>query len=319
MGDEWRETTRVAAADLTAEARPPHEFGPAPVGAPSPGIGFQSAPDHAAPESPLVSRSTGGQAAHPETPTVETLTEPEPSPTSARDEEEDLDVAPQPRHAALVRATAPPVEAPVAQAAGDARTTLRPGRHRREDSAISGTVRSTRGRGLRGMQVAVLDDAWQVVGTAVTGVGGAFIVEDVPVGAYRVTATDELDGDFGAAWHNGSSYEGSGVLRVKEGRTRRNVDITLASTAAVAVEVDVRRKKAIVGIRVTERATGIRAGGAVRISTKRFSTELPLTKGRAAITLLGTAEGSPRLSKKVRVDYLGTEHVQRGSATARLR
>jgi hypothetical protein len=193
------------------------------------------------------------------------------------------------------------------------------GKHRRQLSAISGTVRSSRGRGLRGMQVSVLDDSWTVVATAVTGTDGMFIVEDLPVGTYRVTATDELDGDFGPAWHDGSSSPRVGVLSVKEGRTRRNVDVTLASTAAVDLEVEVRSKKAIVGIRVTERATGIRARGAVRVSTKRFSTELPLTKGRTAITLVGSVDGSPRLSKKVTVDYLGTKHVQPGSAAIRLR
>ncbi len=55
------------------------------------------------------------------------------------------------------------------------------------------------------------------------------------------------------------------------------------------------------------------------MSTKRFSTELPLTKGRTALTLIGSADGSPRLSKKVTVDYLGTKHVQPASTTVRLR
>jgi hypothetical protein len=165
----------------------------------------------------------------------------------------------------------------------------------------------------------VLDDSWTVVATVVTGTGGMFIVEDLPVGTYRVMATDELDGDFGPAWHDGSTSPRVGVLTIKEGRTRRNVDITLASTAAVDLDVDARTKKAIVGIRVTERATGIRARGAVRVSTKRFSAELPLTKGRTAITLVGSVDGSPRLSKKVKVDYLGSRHVQPGSASIKLR
>jgi hypothetical protein len=313
-------TTRIGATVPTPEARPPHEFGPAPVSAPAHGIGFRSSPRHAAPtpEARSVSRSRGEQAAQPEPSTVETITGPDPTPTSTRDEdEEDFDDGPPPRHAASVRPTAPPLEE--TQAAAGPQAATQAGRHRREDSAISGTVRSTRGRGLRGMHVAVLDDTWQVVATAVTGLGGAFIVEEVPAGAYRVTATDELDGDFGAAWHSDASHPRAGVLRVKESRTRRNVDITLASTAAVALEVDVRRTKAVVKIRVTERATGICAGGSVRISTKRFSTELPLTRGRAAIALLGSADGAPRLSKKVKVDYLGTRHVEPGSAAVRLR
>ena len=169
------------------------------------------------------------------------------------------------------------------------------------------------------MQVVVLDEHWQVINTAVTGTDGAFVAEDVPPGSYRVMATDELDGDFGAGWHDSSAHPRAGLLEVRAGRTRRNIDITLPSAAAVDLDVEVRSKKAIVGIRVTERATGVRATGSVRVSTKRFSAELPLTKGRTAITLFGSADGSPRLSSKVKVNFLGTKHVLPGSASARLR
>jgi hypothetical protein len=282
---------------VAAQTQPPHEFGPAPIVAPSHGIGFRSVPRHIGPaaETPVANRN---------------------------EEEHEPDDAPPPRHAASVRLVAPPLDdISVARTdtADAAQTAIRPGRHRREHSAISGTVRSTRGRGLRDMQVVVLDEHWQVVATAVTGTGGAFVAEELPPGAYRVMATDELDGDFGAGWHDSSSHPKAGILQVKEGRTRRNVDITVASSATIDVEIEVRRKKAVVGIRVTERATGVRAGGSVRISTKRFGAELPLTKGRTAITLLGSADGSPRLSKKVKVDYLGTKHVRPASTSAKLR
>lgn len=288
---------------VTAQGQAPHEFGPEPVVAPSHGIGFRSAPQHVA------------HSADPDPPVTETVVAYEPRPAFEEVEEvEEVDDTPPPRHAAPVSPTTE--DTAVVHAAQPA---IRRGRHRREHSAISGTVRSTRGRGLRDMQVVVLDEQWQVVATAVTGFGGLFIAEELPSGAYRVMATDELDGDFGAGWHDGSPHAKAGILEVKEGRTRRNIDITVASTPAIDVEVDVRRKKAVVGIRVTERGTGVRAGGSVRISTKRFGTELPLTKGRTAITLLGSADGSPRLSKKVKVDYLGTKHVLPASTTARLR
>jgi hypothetical protein len=292
---------------MTQQAQPPHEFGPVPVVAPSHGIGFRSAPRHAA------------HAAEPTPSVAETEVGADPARTFEEFEDDAVDVPP-PRHAAPASLTTPTEETSVApaDAAVVAQTAIRPGRHRREHSAISGTVRSTRGRGLRDLQVVVLDEHWQVVATAVTGTGGAFIAEELPPGAYRVMATDELDGDFGAGWHDSSSHPRAGILQVKEGRTRRNIDITVASTAAIELAVEVRRKKAVVGIRVTERATGVRAGGSVRISTKLFSTELPLTKGHAAITLFGSADGSPRLSKKVKVDYVGTKHVQSASASARL-
>ncbi|KAA1395581.1 carboxypeptidase-like regulatory domain-containing protein [Aeromicrobium ginsengisoli] len=294
---------------------PRHTFGPVPIVPPSRGLGFRSKGRSAegADEPP---GDAGDQVAA-------VALEPEPdSPV--------VDAVPEeyvPRHArtpdaANVRVLHPasPVKArPVADAAEPAPRAAGHGKHRRQHSAISGTVRSTRDRGLRDMQVVVLDEHWQVIATSVTGTDGVFVAEDVPPGTYRVMATDELDGDFGAGWHDSSAHARAGFIEVKEGRTRRNIDITLASAAAVDLDVEVRRKKAIVGIRVTERATGVRANGSVRVTTKQFGVELPLAKGRTAITLLGSADGSPRLSKKVRVDYLGTKHVQPGSASATLR
>ena len=193
------------------------------------------------------------------------------------------------------------------------------GKHRRHTSAISGTVQSSRGRGLRGMQVTVLNDDELVIGTAVSGAGGAFVVEDLPAGSYRLVATDETDGDFAAGWHGGKSLAKADSIKVKEGKTRRKAGVTLVSAAAIDLDVDVRKKKAVVEITVTDRATGTPAEGSVRVSTKLFGTELPLTNGRTAITLIGSAKGSPALSKKVTVDYSGSKHTHPESAKARLR
>ena len=299
---------------VVTPASPRHTFGPAPVVPPSRGLGFRSKVG----PTDVEAKATTDDADH-----VEAVA-PEPPAADQPVETPDEYV---PRHArtpdaANVRVLHPasPVRTrPVDDAPDPAPRAAGHGKHRREHSAISGTVRSTRGRGLRDMQVVVLDEHWQVIATSVTGTDGVFIAEDVPPGAYRVMATDELDGDFGAGWHDSSAYARAGFLEVKEGRTRRNIDITLASAAAVDLHVDVRRKKAIVGIRVTERATGVRANGSVRVTTSRFGVELPLAKGRTALTLLGSADGSPRLGKKVKVDYLGTKHVQPGSASAKLR
>ena len=193
------------------------------------------------------------------------------------------------------------------------------GKHRRHTSAISGTVQSSRGRGLRGMQVTVLDDDEQVIGTAVSGAGGAFVVEDLPAGTYRLVASDEADGDFAAGWHGGKSFDKADSIKVRDGKTRRKAGVTLISAAAIDLEVDVRKKRAILAITVTDRATGTPAEGSVRVSTKQFGTELPLTKGRTAITLFGSAKGSPALSKKVTVDYTGSKHTRPESAKAKLR
>ncbi len=193
------------------------------------------------------------------------------------------------------------------------------GKHRRHTSAISGTVQSSRGRGLRGMQVAVLDDDELVIATAVSGAGGAFVVEDLPAGSYRLVASDEADGDFAAGWHGGKSFAKADSIKVRQGKTRRKAGVTLVSAAAIDLDVDVRKKKAVVAITVIDRATGTPAEGSVRVSTKLFGTELPLTNGRTAITLLGSAKRKPRLSKKVTVDYSGSKHTRPESAKAKLR
>jgi hypothetical protein len=188
------------------------------------------------------------------------------------------------------------------------------GKHRRRTSAISGTVQSSRGRGLRGIRVTALDDQDHVVGSAVSGAGGAFVVEDLPAGSYRLTASDESRGDFAMG-----PDPVADAIKVKHAKTRRNAGVTLVAASVVSLAVEIRKKKAVVEVTVTERATGIRAKGSVRVTTKRFAAELPLSKGRAAVTLIGSADGSPKLPKKVTVDFRGTRHVLPGSATVRLR
>ena len=193
------------------------------------------------------------------------------------------------------------------------------GKHRRNTSAISGTVQSSRGRGLRGMQITALNDDELVIGTAVSGAGGAFVIEDLPAGSYRLVASDETDGDFAAGWHGGKSFDKADTIKVKQGKTRRKAGVTLVSAAAIDLDVDVRKKKAVVTISVIDRATGTPAEGSVRVSTPLFGTELPLTHGRTVITLLGSAKRKPRLSRKVTVDYSGSKHTRPESAKAKLR
>jgi len=311
-GDDRGTPDEVPVAVTPSSLR--HTFGPAPMVPPSRGLGFRSQ-----------AQSTETSEARPDEVDVVATPDPDPPDVDATPDEyvPRHALAPEPGNVRVLHPASPVKPRPVSDvedlADAAAPQAAAPGKHRREHSAISGTVRSTRGRGLRDMQVVVLDEHWQVIATSVTGTDGVFIAEDVPPGAYRVMATDELDGDFGAGWHDSSALARGGFLEVKEGRTRRHVDITLASAAAVDLDVEVRRKKAIVGIRVTERATGVRANGSVRVTTKRFGVELPLTKGRTSLTLLGSADGSPRLGKKVKVSYLGTKHVQPGSASAPLR
>lgn len=270
--------------------------------------------------------------------------EPQPEPAVEEPAEE-----PQPEPVRALRLTAPPIEdTPIGAGPAQARELVEPpappaptlapepavieepakaevetpevkGKHRRSTSAISGTVQSSRGRGLRGMRVTALDDMERVVGTAVSGTGGAFVVEDLPPGTYRVTATDEADRDFNPGWHGGSSSVKADTIKVKPGKTRRKVGVTLVSAATIDLDVDLRKKKAVVEVVVIDRATGTPAEGSVRVSTKLFSAELPLSNGRTTVTLFGSAKGSPARGKKVTIDYSGSAHTRPESATAKLR
>ena len=76
---------------------------------------------------------------------------------------------------------------------------------------------STRGRGLSGVTVVVVDADDQVVGTTTTGRRGRYVVEALSAGAaYRVGARDTIDGDFTDSWHGGddaASATGAGSDR----------------------------------------------------------------------------------------------------------
>lgn len=190
-------------------------------------------------------------------------------------------------------------------------------RHR-ADGAISGTVTSTRGRGLRGMVVRVVDADKKTVTTTLTGAGGSYVVEGLPLGRYRIAVSDE-DGDFAPRWVGGSTFASAAKLTVKDGRVRRRADVQLISAAAAEVDVRVRKKKVRITIEVTERGTGVAATGTVRLTTKVLATELALVKGRTSITLLGSATSSPALPEGLEVDYLGDDHVAPASVSAPLR
>jgi hypothetical protein len=222
-----------------------------------------------------------------------------------------------PRHQAERPVEIPP--APEESLAAIAEPETRKGKHRRSHSAVSGIVRSSRGRGLRGMRVTVLDEDAMAVATTLTGSGGAFVVDELPPGVYRLTASDEADGDFAASWHDGSTFDNAAAFTVRDRRTRRNTDVTLTSAAAIDVQVRSRRTKIVVTIRVTDRSTGSPAPGFVRLLTKLFDAELPLSKGTVRITLHGGPEFRRTLGKNLQVRYLGSDHTQADWRRVRLR
>lgn len=244
------------------------------------------------------------------------VTEAEAEPESESESEPEAD--PEPELALPAGATDPTAADP------DDSDALIAAQHRRTTPAISGHVTSTRGRGLSGMTVHVLDAQGEVVAQAVTGRRGGYVVDDIAPGTYHLSAGDQVDGDFADAWFGGPTADDAEPLQVEDGLTTSGVDAALPGRVVIDADVDVRRKKVVVDIAITDRTSGLPGHGSVVLSTEHFSTELPLVKGRATITLFGsTRDWDPgaigRLGKRLRVDYVGTRHTASQSRSIRLR
>ena len=149
----------------------------------------------------------------------------------------------------------------------------------------------------------------QVVGTTITGRRGRYAVDGLAAGAsYRVGARDTIDGDFTDNWHGGDDAASATVLEPTENGTVPDINVTLTGRVAIDADVDVKRKKIRVEVEVIDRTTGLPGEGTVTISTDQFSTRLPLTEGRANITLLTPSEDqdtAERAVRRLRIEYPG--------------
>lgn len=282
---------------VAAHAEVPHEFGPTPVLPPSRGIGFHHPPRTTASVPDLELVVAPPVELHTTAPEVPPAKAPEKSKKRAKKDTQKVKTA---------------VPEPTAE-----RTKER-GKHRRDRSAISGTVTSSRGRGLRGIEVSVVNADEAIVATATSGTSGTYIVEGLPAGTYRVTGTDP-DDDFVPGWIGGASFSKASRIKLKDGSTRRKANIRLTANADLDVKVDRRKKSTHLGIRVTDRGTGIAASGRVNVSNKLFGVELPLHDGKADVTLFGSTDGSTKPPKKVDIAYQGDKHTAPTSQSTKLR
>ncbi|MGB9013260.1 MAG: carboxypeptidase regulatory-like domain-containing protein [Aeromicrobium sp.] len=254
------------------------------------------------------------------------------SPPSPRDETGTADTAEgggpsdrsltRPRRARTLYMAAPPVgpaeEDPASTESADEATLAATGA-----VVISGHVVSTRGRGLSGVTVVVVDADDQVVGTTITGRRGRYVVDGVAAGgAYRLGARDTIDGDFIDSWHGGDDAASATVLEPTDDGAVADIDVTLTGRVAIDAEIAVKRRKVRVEVEVIDRSTGLPGEGTVTISTDQFSTQLPLTDGRATVTLLTAREdqdGSHRDGRRLRIAYPGSRHIGPATRTIRVR
>lgn len=278
---------------VAAHAEAPHEFGPTPVLPPSRGVGFHHPPrtTASAPELELVV-----------TPPIELHTT-TPDEAPAKKSKKSAKMEPEPVKTAAAEASERSKER---------------GKHRRARSAISGTVTSTRGRGLRGIEVTVVNADESVAATAISGASGAFIVEGLAAGTYRISGTDP-DGDFVTGWIGGASFSKASRIKLKDNSTRRKAHLRLTAAADLAVKVERGKKSTHLDLRVTDRGTGIAASGRVNVSNKLFGVELALHEGRANVTLFGSPDGSTQPPKKIDIAYQGDKHTAATSQSTKLR
>lgn len=188
--------------------------------------------------------------------------------------------------------------------------------------AITGRVRSTRLRGLRGMTVTVTDESDATVAEALTGRRGEFVIPDLPAGTYRLGARDAVDGDFSEGWHGSADAAHATWLRVDEHTSLPSVDVALTARVGIDADVTTTDDRAAIDIRVMDRSTGLPAIGEVVVSTEHFRAALPLTEGRTHITVLGASSGADaqpqELTSRVRIQYTGAEHSAPATRTLRL-
>lgn len=187
---------------------------------------------------------------------------------------------------------------------------------RRATGSVSGSVTNVNGRGLRGMQVQLVDADKSVVGSATTSGGGQFTIDGVPPGSYRLKAFDDVEGDFEKSWFGGAKHRSATSFMVSASSAVAGIDVVLRSTARIDVKATSRKRKIDVVVRVTHRATGEPATGAVELSTKKSEhISVELVDGQAPISLTDVGKGA----KKVRVFYGGDRRTRPAEATARVR
>lgn len=194
----------------------------------------------------------------------------------------------------------------------------------RTGPAITGKVTSTRGRGLSGITVSLVDRDDEVVASVGTGRGGEYVFDDVAPGVYRIAVTDDIDGDFASAWFGADEVDDAEPIELIDADTAlRGVDLAMRSAVSLDAEVEVKRRKTEVEVVVTDNATGLPATGSVQVTTDLFSAVLPLVKGRASVTLIGSATewgaGVPRLPKRARLEFRGGKHSAAVTRTVKLR
>lgn len=190
-------------------------------------------------------------------------------------------------------------------------------------TSLSGRVRSTRGRGLSGISVALIDAGDDTVATVVSARHGQFVFTDVPDGDYRIVATDDVDHDFATAWFDGEGPDDAEPVTIEADAEAPRVHVTMQSSAAIDVDVDARHDKAVVSVLVIDRAAARPLNGELTATTDTFGITLPLVDGRAVVTVLGEDDdwdtSALRRPKRLKLSYAGDEHAAPISRSVRLR
>lgn len=194
----------------------------------------------------------------------------------------------------------------------------------KKTGAVSGTITNSYGRGLRLMYVGVYDKRQQLVHFAFTGTGGAYTIDGLAAGKYRLAAFDDLDDDYEKVWIGGEDFDDAQPIKVKAGDEICDLDAALRSGASVSttLHTDRKKKRATINIEAIDRATGAPAHGKIKLSSGSYKQTVRLTGGSATVTLgpvKGKKKKALKLEKHLNVDYVGTAHTEAASTRLKLK
>ncbi len=159
---------------------------------------------------------------------------------------------------------------------------------------LSGTVTSTAGGALKGIDVTPVPQGsdsrdWYDYTTA-TGTAGTFSRGSLPSGQWQLYAEDS-NGVWASQWVGGTNQATAQVFDLSPGETIDDIAIKLKSRAVLSVKTTTGSTTATFVISVSRKVTGSPTSGQVSASLGGNSKSAALSGGKATIKLTGLSAG----------------------------
>ncbi len=194
-------------------------------------------------------------------------------------------------------ATCDPAEVPAATkvtVAAKATSTLTDQQLTNVGARLSGTVTSTAGGALKGVDVTPVPQGsdsrdWYDY-TKATGTAGTFSRGPLPSGQWQLYAEDS-NGVWASQWVGGTNQATAQVFDLSPGETISDIAIKLRSRAVLSVQTTPGAGSATFVVSVSRKLTGSAVSGKVSAALGANTKTATLSGGKATITLTGIAAG----------------------------